>query len=142
MVANLVSGLLAPTPTHFAPAQSGPFRERTATEDLSPVLNEVTGAEITEKCQENLKKVTAGAEDSVAAETGDNGAVPLPDEETTDSGEGMAPPETGACARKWVCLPALDNPLLTTFCPSPDVVDRETPNEPRPRNSEWTWDWN
>lgn len=143
MVANLVSSVLAPTSPRFAPAQSGPFRERTATEDLSPALNEVTGAEITEKCQKNLKKVLGGDENpGPAVETSGEGAALVPDAAAMDGDDWNVASETGACTRKWVCLPALDNPIFTTFCPSPDVVEREMPAENRPRNSEWTWDWN
>ena len=143
MVANLVSGLLAPTPTHFAPTQNGPFRARTATEDMSPVLNEVVDAKTTDECKKNLKKLAEAGADTLAGQLDTEDPVQEPDEETAVEAEDRtSAPETGRCIRKWVCLPAQDYPLLTTFCPGQDVVERETATEAPVRTNEWAWDWN
>ncbi len=143
-VANVIGSILAPTPAKFAPAQNGPFRARTASDDMSPVLNEVADAKVTTACKKNLKKLAEAGADTLASQ--------LPKEDgpvREDKAEPVAvttgetsSPEAGSCMRKWLCLPAQDYPLLTTFCPGLDVVEHKTTKDAPARNSEWTWDWN
>ena len=143
-VANVIGNILSPAPAKFAPAQNGPFRARTASEDMSPVLNEVTDAKTTSACRKNLKKLAEAGEDTLASQlpAEDGSARQGEAQPVADTAEGGSTSETGPCIRKWVCLPAQDYPLLTTFCPGLDVVEHETTKDARTRNSEWTWDWN
>ena len=143
-VANVIGSILSPAPVKFAPAQNGPFRARTAGEDMSPVLNEVTDAKTTSACRKNLKKLAEAGEDTLASQlpTDERSAREDEAQPVANTADASSPSETGACMRKWVCLPAQDYPLLTTFCPGLDVVEHETAKEARVRNSEWTWDWN
>jgi len=63
-------------------------------------------------------------------------------EVAVDADDGVSRARSGGCMRKWVCLPAQDQPLLTTFCPEGQAaVERETPVRTQTRNNEWAWDW-
>lgn len=143
-VANVIGSILAPTPAKFAPAQNGPFRARTASEDMSPVLNEVADAKVTTACKKNLKKLAEAGADVLEGQLPEKGRLARESEAqpvAATTGEASSP-EAGNCMRKWLCLPAQDYPLLTTFCPGLDVVEHKTMKDAPARNSEWTWDWN
>ena len=143
-VANVIGNILTPAPAKFAPAQNGPFRARTASEDMSPVLDKVADAKVTSACKKNLKKLADAGADTLTSQLPkeDGSARGGEAEPVADAAGGSASTEPGNCMRKWVCLPAQDYPLLTTFCPGLEVVEQSTTKEARARNSEWTWDWN
>lgn len=145
MVANLVGNLLMPASPRFAQTQSGPFRERTATDEISPVLHEATGADITDKCKENLQKVqpTAGAEPDEGDPSEPAAMRPIKQAALEGDAEAEAAElQPSGCTRRWVCLPAQDYPLLATFCPHADVVEADHEEaSPIAGRGEWDWDW-